>query len=123
MGKLKALILQYVPMMPEALRFGGIMYDLTNYSEPIEIPTIPEGPGIALITNSRGEVLQITASKNIRRRIGELLDSEGHIAVHGPKIYEAQRRGERIFIRWKLTPDYRNEKKKLMKELNPLWAP
>jgi hypothetical protein len=110
-------------MVPKVHRFGGIMHDLTNYSEPIEIPAIPEEPGIALIINSRGEVLQITASKNIRRRIGELLDSEGHVAVHGPKIYEAQQLGERILIRWKLTPDYRNEKKKLMKELNPLWAP
>jgi hypothetical protein len=99
------------------------MHELTNYSEPIEIPAIPEGPGMALITNHRGEVLQITAAKNIRRRIGQLLDSEGLTAVHGPKIYEAQGLGERIFIRWKLTPDYRNEKKKLMKELNPLWAP
>jgi hypothetical protein len=97
--------------------------DLKNFSEPIEIPAIPEGPGIALITNSLGEVLQIAAAQNIRRRIGQLLDSEGLTAVHGPKIYEAQGLGERIFIRWKLTPDYRNEKKKLMEELNPLWAP
>lgn len=87
------------------------MSDLDRFSEPIELPGIPEGPGIALIINQQEEVLQITSSKNIRRRIGELMDSEGQIAVHGPKIYEAQQNGERILIRWKHTPDYKTEKK------------
>ena len=96
---------------------------LSEFSKIFELPNIPEGPGLALILNSQFEVLQITASKNIRRRIGELLDSEGQIAVHGPKIYEAQLSGEQIFIRWKLTPDYKEEKKLLMDELGPLWAP
>lgn len=99
------------------------MSDLDRFSEPIELPDIPEGPGIALIINKRGEVLQITSSKNIRRRIGGLMDSEGQIAVHGPKIYEAQQLGETVLIRWKLTPDYRTEKKILMEKLAPIWAP
>ena len=99
------------------------MFRISEFSERIKIPNIPEGPGIALIMNSRGDVLQITASKNIRRRIGSLLDSEGHIAVHGPKIYEAQQNGEQIFVRWKLIPDYKREKKRLMDKLGPLWAP
>ncbi|MFC2053159.1 hypothetical protein ACFLV7_02510 [Chloroflexota bacterium] len=99
------------------------MYELESFSDPIKLPSIPESPGVALIINDRDEVLQITASKNIRRRIGELLDSGGQIAVHGPKIYEAQQLGETVLIRWKLTPDYRTEKKKLMAKLAPLWAP
>jgi len=96
---------------------------LDNFGETIELPNISEGPGVALIVNAKEEVLQITASKNIRRRIGELLDSEGKIAVHGPKIYAAQQSGEEIFVRWNFTPDYKAEKKRLMEELAPLWAP
>lgn len=99
------------------------MVTLSEFSRIIELPNIPEGPGLALILNSQFEVLQITASKNIRHRIGELLDSEGQIAVHGPIIFEAQLSGEQIFIRWKLTPDYIEEKKLLIGELGPLWAP
>lgn len=99
------------------------MVKFSEFSNMIELPNIPEGPGLALILNSQCEVLQLTASKNIRRRIGELFDSDGHIAVHGPKIYKAQQSGEQIFIRWKLTPDYKREKKRLMDELGPLWAP
>jgi hypothetical protein len=106
------------------MRFnGGTMQKLDDFSELIELLNIPEGPGIALIINSRGDVLQITASKNIRRRIGELMDSGGHIAVHGPKIYETQQSGEQIFIRWKLTHDYKTEKKRFMDDLGPIWAP
>lgn len=97
--------------------------DLDDFSLPIELPHIPEGPGLAVIVNQQGEVLQVTESKNIRRRIGELMDSEGHIAVHGPKIYAAQEEGERIFVRWKLTPHYKAEKKRLMTSLHPTWAP
>jgi hypothetical protein len=61
-------------------------------------------------------------SNNIRRRISELFDSQGTICVHGPKIYKAQQEGQRIFVRWKLTPDYVEEKRQLIEELNPLWA-
>lgn len=46
------------------------MVKLSESSKMVELPYIPEGPGIALILNSQCEVLQITASKNIRRRIG-----------------------------------------------------
>ena len=95
----------------------------SQFSEPIEIPNIPGAPGLAIIFNEKGEVLQITAGKNIRRRIGQLLDNGGVTAVHGPKIYNAQLEGERIFVRWKLTPNFRDEKRNLMDELGPLWAP
>lgn len=79
---------------------------MEGYSDRIVIPDIPEGPGVCLIESETGELLQIAASNNIRRRIGELLDSQGTICVHGPKIYAAQRDGDRIYIRWKLTPQY-----------------
>jgi len=99
------------------------MVELDGFSLRLELPDIAEGPGLCIIENAEGQVLQITASKNIRRRIGELLDSEGVIAVHGPKIYEAQREGQSILVRWKHTPHYKEEKVRLMEELRPLWAP
>ncbi len=99
------------------------MSGMEGFSDPIELPDIPAGPGLALIVNSQGKVLQITMANNIRRRIGALLDSDGQIAVHGPKIYKAQQDGVSIFVRWKLTTDYRAEKARLMEELRPEWAP
>lgn len=98
------------------------MNALDDFSEPIELPHIPEGPGVCVILDAIGQVLQVAESINIRRRIGELLDSEGHIAVHGPKIYAAQRKGNRIFVRWKLTQDHKALKKSLLETLKPLWA-
>jgi len=93
-----------------------------DFSERIELPKIPEGPGVCIIENERGNVLQIAFSRNIQRRIGELLDSEGQICVHGPKIYKAQQRGERLFVRWKLTPDCTSEKRDLIQELKSQWG-
>jgi hypothetical protein len=93
-----------------------------GFSDPLELPNIPEGPGVCTIEDANGRVLQVAMSQNIRRRIGELLDSEGNIAVHGPKIYAAQQQGKQIFVRWKLTPDYRREKRRLVEELGPLWG-
>ncbi len=94
---------------------------LDGFSEPLELPNIPEGPGVCIIEDEHGQALQVASSQNIRRRIGELLDSEGRIAVHGPKIYAAQQQGERIFVRWRLTADYRREKAQLVEEFDPLW--
>jgi hypothetical protein len=97
------------------------MPELEGFSERLELPNLPEGPGVCIIEDEQGQVLKVAMSNNIRRRIGELLDSQGTICVHGPKIYEAQQSGERIFVRWKLTPDYQAEKRRLVEELKPLW--
>lgn len=98
-----------------------MMSVLDGFSEPLELPDIPEGPGVCTIEDEDGRVLQVAMSGNIRRRIGELLDSEGRIAVHGPKIYAAQQQGSRIFVRWKLTRDYNRENSRVVQQLNPLW--
>lgn len=95
---------------------------LQEFSDRIQFPHIPEGPGIAIIEDAEGHVLQIAASNNVRRRIGEMLDSQGTICVHGPKIYAAQQQGKRVYVRWKLTKDYQEEKKRLVADLGPLWA-
>lgn len=95
---------------------------MKGFSERIVLVNIPEGPGICLIENEAGEVLKIAASNNIRRRIGEMMDSKGTICVHGPKIYAAQQQGQRIYVRWKLTKDYKVEKQELVEELNPKWT-
>jgi len=64
----------------------------------------------------------VVASGSIRRSIGQLLDAQrGGTCVHGPKIYDAQQQGQRIFVRWKLTPDYKAGRKRLRDELGPLW--
>jgi len=94
---------------------------LDGFSDPTELPNIPEGPGVCTIEDANGRVLQVAMSQNIRRRIGELLDSEGKIAVHGPEIYAAQQQGMRIFVRWKLTAYYKREKRILIEKLDPLW--
>ncbi len=96
---------------------------MERFSDRILLPEIPEGPGLCLIENESGKVLQVAFANNIRRRIGQLLDSQGSTCVHGPKIYAAQEQGEQVYVRWKHTSDYKNEKKKLMEELAPLWAP
>ena len=98
------------------------MNTLTDFSEPFELPNIPEGPGVCIIEDAQGRPLQVAMSSNIRRRIGNLFDNEGRIAVHGPKIYATQQEGKRIFVRWKLTPNYKAEKRRLMQKLKPLWA-
>jgi excinuclease UvrABC nuclease subunit len=92
-----------------------------GFSQRLELPNIPAGPGVCIIEDENGVVLQIVESKNIRRRVGELLDSEGHIAVHGPKIYAEQRQGQRIFVRWIHTSHYKELKKQLISELGPRW--
>jgi len=96
---------------------------MKGFSERIVLPDIPEGPGVAIIEDEAGNVLQIAASNNIRRRIGEMLDSQGTICVHGPKIYAAQRHGDRIYVRWQLTEDYKEEKRRLIDELTLIWKP
>ena len=99
------------------------MSSLSGFSESFELPNIPEGPGVCIIEDERGEVLQVARSDNIRRRIGQLLDSEGTTCVHGPKVYKAQQEGRRIIVRWKITPNHKEEKRRLREGLNPLWAP
>jgi len=99
------------------------MSDYEGFSERFELPTIPEGAGVCIIEDREGRVLQVTMSGSIRRRIGQLLDAQSGRCVHSPKILKAQQAGERIFVRWRLTPDYREEKKQLMKTLAPIWAP
>lgn len=94
---------------------------MEGFSERIVLPNIPEGPGLCLIEDEAGNILQIAESINIRRLTGELMDSEGKICVHGPKIYAAQQHGERIYFRWKLTPFFKQEKKQLIELLQPRW--
>ena len=95
---------------------------LSGFSQSLEIPNLPEGPGVCIIEDANGRVLQIAASNNVRRRIGEMFDSQGTICVHGPKIYDAQQAGGQIYVRWMLTPNYKEEKRRLIDELKPLWA-
>lgn len=95
--------------------------EMKGFSERIIFPDIPEGPGICLIEDEAGNVLQVAASNNVRRRIGEMFDSQGTICVHGPKIYATQRHGDRIYVRWKITPDYKAEKQRLVEELALEW--
>ncbi len=95
---------------------------LEGFSEPVELPNIPEGPGVAVLQDERGDVLCVTESENIRRRVGYHLDSGGTVASRGPDIYRLQQAGHRIVVRWKLTKDHHEEKKRLNRELNPLWA-
>jgi hypothetical protein len=58
------------------------MKSVVGYSEPLKLPNIPEGPGFCIIEDAQGRVLQLSASSNVRRRIGEMLDSQGTICVH-----------------------------------------
>jgi len=99
------------------------MSDYEGFSERFELPRIPEGAGVCIIEDERGQVLQVAMSGSIRRRIGQLLDAQSGTCVHGPKVLKAQQAGERIFVRWRLTPDCREEKRQLMKALAPIWAP
>ena len=41
--------------------------------------------------------------------------------MHGPKVYAAQQQGAYVFVRWKLTADYKREKRRLVGDLDPLW--
>lgn len=94
---------------------------MEGFSDRICLSNIPEGPGVCLIEDEAGNILQVAESVNIRRRIGELMDSEGKICVHGPKIYAAQQHGDKIYIRWMLTPHFKTEKKRLVEMLRPRW--
>ena len=93
-----------------------------EFSATIELPNIPEEPGVIIIEDQHGQTLQVVYSENIRRRIGQLIDSSGQTCVHGPKVYGAQQAGQRILVRWKITNDYIVEKRRLIQELDPLWA-
>lgn len=44
-------------------------------SEVLVLLSIPEGPGVCILEDGHGRVLQVAGSNNIRRRIGEMLDS------------------------------------------------
>lgn len=94
---------------------------IEGFSDRVELPNIPEGPGVILIENSSGLVLQVAYSNNVRRRIGEMFDNRGTICAYGPKIYDAMCRGERVYVRWKLTKDYKAERERLAFTLNPQW--
>jgi hypothetical protein len=98
------------------------MAELEGFSERFELPNIPQGPGVCIIEDEQGRVLKVVMSSSIRRRIGQLLDAKpGGTCVHGPKVYNAQRKGQRILVRWKLTPGYKAGKRRLIDELGPLW--
>ena len=97
------------------------MTELEGFSERFELPNIPEGPGVCIIEDEQDQVLKVVMSSNIRRRIGYCLDSGGTVCSFGPRLFEAQQRGQRIFVRWKLTPNYRQEKRRLIDDLDPLW--
>ena len=95
---------------------------LDGFSEPVELPNIPDQPGVAIVQDRRGQVLQVIESTKIRRRIGELLNTRQLAPnVHGAKVYGAQQKGTAILVRWKVTPDHKAEKKRLVQELDPLW--
>jgi len=98
------------------------MNNLNDFSKRLELPNIPEGPGVCIIEDAQGQVLQVAASNNVRRRIGQFLDSTGETCSYGPKVYQAHQEGHPLFIRWKLTPYYKNERMRLIEELNPLWT-
>lgn len=93
---------------------------LEGFSEPFELPNIPDEPGVAIIEDERGQALEVVESIRIRRRLGELLDSKGIVASQGPRIHDAQKEGARTFMRWKLTRNHKAEKKRLVEMLNPL---
>lgn len=94
---------------------------LDGFSEPIELQNIPDEPGVAILQDQSGQVLEVVESTRIRCRVGELLDSTGGYASQGPRVYSAQQHGIRIFVRWKLTPDHKAKKKWLVEALNPKW--
>jgi hypothetical protein len=94
-----------------------------GFSSPVELANIPEGTGVCIISDEAGRVLQIVESSNIRRRIGAFFDCEGTICVHGPKIFDYQQEGHKVFVQWKLTSDHKAEKKGLVRKLELLWAP
>ena len=94
---------------------------IKGFSDRLMLPEIPPGPGVCLIEDETGNVLQIAASNNIRRRIGEMLDNEGTICVHGPEIYAVQINGGQVYVRWKLPEDYKEEKHRLMESLSIQW--
>jgi hypothetical protein len=99
-----------------------MMDGVVGFSQRVELPNIPEGPGVGIIEDEKGQVLQVFFSSNIRQRIGSMLDSEGITNVHGPKIYAMMKSGKRVFFRWKLTNNYESEKNILIRRLNPVWA-
>lgn len=95
---------------------------LDGFSEPIELPSIPDKAGVVILQDQQWKVLEVVESTSIRRRVGELLDSSGGLASKGPKVHEAHRTGIRILIRWKLPPDHKAEKKRFVKQLDELWG-
>ena len=97
------------------------MRELEGFSERLEIPNIPGEPGVCIVEDEDGEALQVFMSNNVRRRIGEKFDSGGALDEYGPKIYETQQRGRRLFVRWwRLTPYYQAEFDRIKKRLDVL---
>ena len=97
------------------------MPNIEGFSRRIVLPDIREGSGVIIIENERGAVLQVAYSNNVRRRIGEMFDSQGTLCAYGSKIYAAMQHGDRIYVSWKFTKDYKAERERLIAELNPLW--
>ena len=98
------------------------MGEMAGFSDRLELPHVPEGPGGILLEDGSGRVLQVLASNNVRRRIGELMDSKGTICAYGTRVYDAQQGGQRLFVRWKHTSDYKELKRRLVQELRAAWA-
>lgn len=57
---------------------------MEGFSKRIVLSEIPEDPGVCIIEDEAGNVLQIAAAINIRRFIAELLDSDDKICLLGP---------------------------------------
>ena len=47
------------------------MSNLTGFSDRLELPDIPEGPGVIVIEDAQGRVLQVGFSNNCQRGWGE----------------------------------------------------
>ena len=97
------------------------MSGLGGFSNRLRLLYIPEGPGVVIVEDSRGEVLLVLASDNVRRRIGALLDSEGTVDPHGPRIHKLHHSGREVYARWKRTPEPEEEQKRLVERFTPAW--
>ena len=98
------------------------MKELPGFSDQLELPNVPEGPGVIVLEDNLGRVLQVLGSNNVRRRIGELMDSKGTICTYGTRVYDAQQGGHRLTVRWKLTSNYTELARRLAEQLRAAWA-
>jgi len=77
---------------------------------------------VIVLEDNLGRVLQVLGSNDVRRRIGELMDAQGKVDAYGPRIYEAQEKGQRVFVRWQHTSNYKEQARRLVEQLRAAWA-